>query len=179
MAIDNAEKRRSISGIQHFLIPGVTPNATPDMEWRQQVGFGYSGTGTDEPAPPPVAEGGHWGADYSEVKDRSRPKKRRSRKQLRNLIKKQVRKTDDEIRLELNAEIENQIIESVREDKILQDYRALQIDINSNEYLGRELEIINRELLEYNYLIQTQLEERRAQREKDEEEAIIMLLLQD
>lgn len=42
MAIDNAEKRRSISGIQG-LIPGVTPNASKDGEWRQQSGWSYSG----------------------------------------------------------------------------------------------------------------------------------------
>ena len=43
MAIDSAEKRRSISGIQHFLIPGVTPNASKDQEWRQESGWSYSG----------------------------------------------------------------------------------------------------------------------------------------
>lgn len=44
MAIDTAEKRRSVAGIPFFpLGPGVTPNASPDQEWRQQVGWGYSG----------------------------------------------------------------------------------------------------------------------------------------
>lgn len=42
MAIDTAEKRRSVSGIG-WLIPGVTPNATPDAEWRQEAGWSYSG----------------------------------------------------------------------------------------------------------------------------------------
>jgi hypothetical protein len=43
MAIDNAEKRRSASGIRHPFGPGVTPNASKDVEWRQQVALGYSG----------------------------------------------------------------------------------------------------------------------------------------
>jgi len=42
MAIDTAEKRRSISGLP-FLTPGVTPNAGKDQEWRQEAGWGYSG----------------------------------------------------------------------------------------------------------------------------------------
>lgn len=43
MAIDSAEKRKSLSGIQHFLIPGVTNNAALDGEWRQEAGWGYPG----------------------------------------------------------------------------------------------------------------------------------------
>ena len=42
MAIDNAEKRKSVSGIA-FLIPGVTSNASKDQEWRQESGWSYSG----------------------------------------------------------------------------------------------------------------------------------------
>jgi hypothetical protein len=42
MAIDNAEKRRSISGIP-FLGPGVTPNSAKDDQWRAQAGWSYSG----------------------------------------------------------------------------------------------------------------------------------------
>jgi hypothetical protein len=42
MAIDTAEKRRSISGIQ-LLIPGVTPNAAKDVEWRYESGWNYMG----------------------------------------------------------------------------------------------------------------------------------------
>lgn len=42
MAIDTAQKRRSISGIP-MLIPGVTPTATPDAAWRQEAGWSYSG----------------------------------------------------------------------------------------------------------------------------------------
>lgn len=57
MAIDTAEKRRSISGIPFIpLWPGVTPNASKDGEWRQQVGWGYSGITTSEPAPVPAIE---------------------------------------------------------------------------------------------------------------------------
>ena len=43
MAIDTAEKRRSISGIVLPLIPGVTPNSAQDIEWRQEAGWSYSG----------------------------------------------------------------------------------------------------------------------------------------
>lgn len=42
MAIDTAEKRKSVSGIER-LLPGVTSNALADQEWRQQSGWGYSG----------------------------------------------------------------------------------------------------------------------------------------
>ena len=42
MAIDSREKRQSISGIP-VLIPGVTPNAAKDQEWRQEVARSYSG----------------------------------------------------------------------------------------------------------------------------------------
>lgn len=40
MAIDTAEKRKSVSGIP-LLAPGVTPNAAPDKEWRNQVAWSY------------------------------------------------------------------------------------------------------------------------------------------
>jgi hypothetical protein len=44
MAIDNAEKRRSVSGALGVpLVPGVTPNSSKDAEWRQQSGWSYSG----------------------------------------------------------------------------------------------------------------------------------------
>lgn len=44
MAIDNAEKRKSISGISlPFFAPGVTPNASKDQEWRQESAWTYSG----------------------------------------------------------------------------------------------------------------------------------------
>jgi hypothetical protein len=43
LAIDSAEKRRSISGIAFLpLIPGVTPNVAKDIEWRQQAAWSYS-----------------------------------------------------------------------------------------------------------------------------------------
>lgn len=50
MAIDNAEKRKALSGIQVTLSPGVTPNASTDQEWRQQSGWGYSGILADAPS---------------------------------------------------------------------------------------------------------------------------------
>ncbi len=44
MAIDNAEKRRSVAGIGFWVVgPAVTPNSSKDIEWRQQAGWGYSG----------------------------------------------------------------------------------------------------------------------------------------
>jgi len=44
MAIDTAEKRRSVSGVLlPSMIPGVTPNASKDLEWRAQSGWSYSG----------------------------------------------------------------------------------------------------------------------------------------
>jgi hypothetical protein len=56
MAIDTAEKRRSASGVAFLpLIPGVTPNAAPGVDWRQQVAWSYSGVPVDGQAT---------GADY-------------------------------------------------------------------------------------------------------------------
>ena len=56
MAINTAEKRRSISGVPFFLGgPGVTPNALKDAEWRQESCYSYSGIlVAAPPAPPPV-----------------------------------------------------------------------------------------------------------------------------
>lgn len=56
MAIDTAEKRRSISGVAFLpLIPGVTPNAAPDADWRQQVAWSYSGIQVDGEPDAPTA----------------------------------------------------------------------------------------------------------------------------
>jgi len=52
MAIDDAEKRKSISGIMLGL-PGVTPNSSKDSQWRQQSGWSYAGAGAPAPAPGP------------------------------------------------------------------------------------------------------------------------------
>lgn len=48
MAIDSAEKRRSAYGTpwEGGGKYGVTPNGSPDSEWRQQVGHVYSGIAT-------------------------------------------------------------------------------------------------------------------------------------
>ncbi len=43
MAIDTREKRASLIGINYVMGPTPTPNAAKDQEWRQQVGYGYSG----------------------------------------------------------------------------------------------------------------------------------------
>lgn len=43
MAIDTAEKRRSVAGIQVLTVPAVTPNASKDLEWRQEAGWSYPG----------------------------------------------------------------------------------------------------------------------------------------
>lgn len=50
MAIDDAEKRKSISGIWIPLIPGVTPNASKDAQWRQQSAWSYSGIAASAPS---------------------------------------------------------------------------------------------------------------------------------
>lgn len=55
MPIDTAEKRRSLSGIQHSLVPGITPNAAKDQEWRQEAGWSYSGILAGAAAALPVA----------------------------------------------------------------------------------------------------------------------------
>ena len=49
MAIDSAEKRKSISGVVLPLIPGVTPTAGKDAEWRQGVGWSYMGIAATVP----------------------------------------------------------------------------------------------------------------------------------
>lgn len=49
MAIDSAQKRKSISGVAGIL-PGVTPDATPDGSWRQSAGWSYAGITPDVPA---------------------------------------------------------------------------------------------------------------------------------
>ena len=44
MAIDNAEKRKAISGIHAYaLAPGITNMAAEDQEWRQESGYSYNG----------------------------------------------------------------------------------------------------------------------------------------
>ena len=43
MAIDSREKRASVVGINRFSGPSVTPNSGQDQEWRQEVGYSYSG----------------------------------------------------------------------------------------------------------------------------------------
>ena len=43
MAIDSREKRSSVVGISFFSGPSPTPNASKDQEWRQEVGYSYSG----------------------------------------------------------------------------------------------------------------------------------------
>lgn len=54
MAIDTAEKRRSVGGVPFLpLGPNVTPNVAKDAQWRQQVGWSYSGiaAGSEVEAP--------------------------------------------------------------------------------------------------------------------------------
>jgi hypothetical protein len=44
IAIDSAEKRRSIAHIaRRWSGAGVTPNASQDVNWRQEAGRGYPG----------------------------------------------------------------------------------------------------------------------------------------
>jgi hypothetical protein len=51
MAIDSAEKRRSVAGVPFFIFLGVTPNVAKDLEWRQQAAWGYSGIAVGEGVP--------------------------------------------------------------------------------------------------------------------------------
>jgi len=57
MAIDDAEKRRSAAHVGRPSVPGVTPNAAKDQEWRQQAGRSYSGILADSPVVPPAVTG--------------------------------------------------------------------------------------------------------------------------
>lgn len=52
MAIDTAEKRRSVGGafVGALILPSVTNNASPDAEWRLQAGWTYSGIPLGAPA---------------------------------------------------------------------------------------------------------------------------------
>ena len=43
MAVDTKEKRASVVGINRFAGPSPIPNASKDQEWRQEVGYSYSG----------------------------------------------------------------------------------------------------------------------------------------
>lgn len=44
MAIDTAERRKSVAGIHGpWTGTGVTPNSGKDQEWRQEAGYGYPG----------------------------------------------------------------------------------------------------------------------------------------
>ena len=44
MAIDTAAKRKSAAGVPFLpLGPGVTPDASKPVAWRQQAAWGYSG----------------------------------------------------------------------------------------------------------------------------------------
>lgn len=64
MAIDTRERRQAVVGISHYFIgPNVTPNAAPDLEWRQEVGWGYPGIAVGAPVAPsfPPGSGGFGG----------------------------------------------------------------------------------------------------------------------
>lgn len=57
MAIDTAEKRRSVSALgQTFMVPGVTPFALQDQEWRQEAGWNYSGILVNQPIEDEIEE---------------------------------------------------------------------------------------------------------------------------
>lgn len=51
MAIDTAEKRRAVAWVTIWILPGVTPNAGQDEEWRGEAGHGYPFL---VPPPPPM-----------------------------------------------------------------------------------------------------------------------------
>lgn len=51
MAIDTAEKRRAVAGVnRQWDGPSLTPNVAKDAEWRQQSGHSYSGIAAGTPA---------------------------------------------------------------------------------------------------------------------------------
>ena len=66
MAIDTAERRKSVAGIHGaWTGTGVTPNSGKDQEWRQEAGYGYPGIlagVADVPEVVPDAGGGGGGA---------------------------------------------------------------------------------------------------------------------
>lgn len=43
MAIDSALERRSAAISQAYQGPGITPDATPDEDWRQSASYNYAG----------------------------------------------------------------------------------------------------------------------------------------
>ena len=53
MAIDTREKRQAVAALsgKPYFGPGVTSNASPDQEWRQEVGWGYPGILAASPSP--------------------------------------------------------------------------------------------------------------------------------
>lgn len=54
-AIDTREKRQSAFYFRRQGVPGVTPNASKDQEWRQEVRFLYSGIlASGAPTPTPL-----------------------------------------------------------------------------------------------------------------------------
>ena len=64
--LDSAEKRKSASGIHLYAAgPGVTNNATPDQEWRQEAGYGYPGIPADTPAEASAHHRLGFGAGYA------------------------------------------------------------------------------------------------------------------
>jgi len=49
MAIDNQEKRQAVLGVARPWMRNVFPIATPDEEWRMNVGNTYGGNGLAPP----------------------------------------------------------------------------------------------------------------------------------
>lgn len=68
MAIDTAEKRRSAAHVTFARgLPGVTPNAAKDIDWRSQAARVYSGNSDDM-----VVGGGGPGAFITSLRRRRR-----------------------------------------------------------------------------------------------------------
>jgi len=58
MPLTNAAERRSAVALSyHYYGPGVTPDATPGVAWRQQSGHGYSGISVAAPVEVPDVVG--------------------------------------------------------------------------------------------------------------------------
>lgn len=91
MAIDNAEKRRSIAGITVGW--GITPNSSEDAEWRAQSAWNYSGIAFgDEVVEPdvPGAGGGFRSAPrllQTAVIGKAKARRRKMRKVQKTIAK--------------------------------------------------------------------------------------------
>ena len=57
MALNSREKRASAVSLYPGAPPSPTPLASPDQQWRQEVGWGYAGILVGDFVPPVEEEG--------------------------------------------------------------------------------------------------------------------------